>query len=246
MEKKNTLVITILAVVVLLVLVLTATFAYFAANVQGIGNQGNITIVNATLPSSDTTFIVEKSGIIDLVVTAGDMIYQVADNSTAKQTDDENITIKLTGGAASSDGIVACHYDLVFEWDTGSGIDTYVPTPGLVTGDKEFTLEIGNATQSGDCKVVGSTITPVDSDKQVCSNGFVPETNIASTSTLTGLVPVGSSKTTLLTNQIINSAGSGSTVIIPVKAKIYNVSLDQSELGSDHYKGRVYVDNVEC
>lgn len=233
MEKKNTLVITILAVVVLLVLVLTATFAYFAATISGNGNEGNVTYVNAQMPVSNTAFIVESSGNIDINVTAADMLTTAVNEEEPVEKDDANLTITLNGGTAES--TVACTYDLVWEWVSPEKYTA--ATEGVEEGMKEFTLALSSTGSGNYC-------TSASDD---CTLPSLEETNIASgVGGVEGLDFNENGTTVVIPNQKISANGSESQVVINAAAKVYNINAPQEALSGKVYSGKLYVDNVHC
>ena len=274
MEKKNTLVITILAVVVLLVLVLTATFAYFAANISGNGNTGNVINVNATLPKADTTFIVTTNGALAVNTSSQEMAQTAINNTVYKEGASQNLMVNLTGG--TSDSETEFTYNLYFAWDTASDAEkSYIyATPGMTDDgiNKEITLAVAascNSTTSPECDgttkttlytlgTVDSSATPatVTGDKNIAST-----TNATASTGLNGLLAAGSNSVKLNgdTPLKITAAGKSSIVTYTAYIFIYNTGLDQSKtyetdetnpdanykpIAGKSYTGKIYVDDV--
>ena len=154
MEKKNTLLLTVIAVATLLVAVVGATFAYFASTVD-IANGANVTAEVANSTSSFTA----TGAAMAVSIDASNMIQAKA--GTWSIADNGNLVVKYT---ASN---MTCNYDIVYTWDTNKAYD---PTTTATRGDNlEFTYAITNAktvTETNFTKA-GGTVT----SDSITSNG---------------------------------------------------------------------------
>ena len=122
MEKRNTLLLTIIAIATLLVAVVGATFAYFASTTDT--NSGKVNL-NVETSNKTATFTAVGGGDMNINVTAdlmqesnaGDGGTQQTANGTldANLTANSNINVSLNSPAEGQ--LVSCTYDLVFEWD---------------------------------------------------------------------------------------------------------------------------------
>ena len=136
MEKNNVKLIGIFATVLLLVIVITASFAYFGSfNVNLINNVA--VNVNSVSPG-DATFT-SNATQLNLQVPAANMSQTVADNSVAAASNTATLTVNLTGAANL---LTTCTYDIVYEYDAGSNV--YGKSPTTKNGDKEITLQVSN------------------------------------------------------------------------------------------------------
>lgn len=150
MERKNTLLLTVIAIATLLVAVVGATFAYFATQLSQESN--GLNVLANTEPAS-AIFLASGSDLT-LTVEGSNMQRSQTDATNAVLSNSNSTTLNVTYGAASSGNALSCTYDIVFKW-TGSG-DSYLysaadthPTDGWVPFNKEFTLSVGTATVSG-------------------------------------------------------------------------------------------------
>lgn len=132
MEKKNTVLLTVIAIATLLVAVVGATFAYFASNSS---NDASATITTNTAKAMD---LFKATGTVELAldVNNAEMAEALKGNNTI--TDSKDIEVSLVAGS----GTATCTYDLIWTPATGEGYDTYAKTEGAT---KEYTLAITNA-----------------------------------------------------------------------------------------------------
>ena len=91
MDKKNTMLLTVIAVATLLVAVVGATFAYFSVT----GDQSATTNVTAKTGKIGTVAVNKGTGTYNLVLTAQDM---------AKNAEDSNISYYAINGTTSNGG----------------------------------------------------------------------------------------------------------------------------------------------
>lgn len=155
MEKRNTLLLTVIAIATLLVAVVGATFAYFATSNTTTSN----TSVTATLAENDAAFTSSGTALAVNVPT-NNMIQGLGSAAgTLAGEDSGTITATLKGPGTGS---VTCHYDIVVAEKAGED-PAYVLTTGV---DKEFTLTAS--------KHAGSTATQADlSETQISSLGTI-------------------------------------------------------------------------
>ena len=135
MEKKNTILLTVIAVATLLVAVVGSTFAFFAVQAE---NNTNVTVQTKTAASD--VFNATGSGAMSLTVNNENMQQAAANDTTATVTDtDDSLTVTLKAGS----GVATCTYDLVW---TETSATKYAKTVGAT---KEFTLA-GTSSNSTD------------------------------------------------------------------------------------------------
>lgn len=141
MEKKNTVLLTVIAIATLLVAVVGATFAYFAASVEG---EDKTTITTTTQGVDAFAYTPETTMSLD--VTTALMAQAVANNTTAAVSDEKTAQVTLTAGS----GEATCTYDLVWNEleDAANSVVKYQRTPALAADGKEYTLSV--ATSSND------------------------------------------------------------------------------------------------
>ena len=157
MEKRNTLLLTVIAVATLLVAVVGATFAYFANN----ANVDNVANLTATTASSSSAFISTGSTIV-MNVTAANMVQaygQAAGNLAAtSETVGDNFKVSFTAGTTET---LSCTYHVYYKWDTGTGV--YAKTSTLGSSDKEFTYKVDYTTGGTNSTALATETQFVDS-----------------------------------------------------------------------------------
>lgn len=128
-NKKN-LTLSIVAVAVLMVAAIGATFAYFTAS-QSIAANLNLSATTGTVASLTAT----AGGGISMSITGAQMLESAASNTTPKGNSTSTLKVTLTGDAGSS-----CTYDVIY---TDTSTTKYAQQ---VAG--EFTLEGSESTTS--------------------------------------------------------------------------------------------------
>lgn len=140
-EKKNTMLLTIIAVATLLVAVVGATFAYFTATSSG-NAASNVDVTTETVSS----IVVDAQDDVTLEVTAAQMAEAV--EGTTYTGDDSVLSMVVDNSGSTS--TMTCPYQLTYTKDDDS--DAFVNTNGLLDTDLEFYLtgsrEITGATSS--------------------------------------------------------------------------------------------------
>ena len=137
MEKNiNVKIMAVFATVLLLVIVITASFAYFGSFNVNLNNNVAVNI-NAVSPG-DATFI-SNATQLNLQVPAANMSQTASNNEIAAATNTATLTVNLTGAANL---LTTCTYDIVYEYDAGSNV--YGKSPTTKNGNKEITLQVSN------------------------------------------------------------------------------------------------------
>ena len=137
MEKNiNVKIMGVFASILLLFIVITASFAYFGSFDVNLNNNVAVNI-NAVSPG-DATFI-SSATQLNLQVPAANMSQTVSNNEIAAATNTATLTVNLTGAANL---LTTCTYDIVYEYDSTSNV--YGKSPTTKNGDKEITLQVSN------------------------------------------------------------------------------------------------------
>ena len=137
MEKNiNVKIMGVFASILLLFIVITASFAYFGSFDVNLNNNVAVNI-NAVSPG-DATFI-SNATQLNLQVPAANMSQTASNNEVAAATNTATLTVNLTGAANL---LTTCTYDIVYEYDAGSNV--YGKSPTTKNGDKEITLQVSN------------------------------------------------------------------------------------------------------
>ena len=137
MEKNvNVKIIGVFASILLLFIVITASFAYFGSFDVNLNNNVAVNI-NAVSPG-DATFI-SNATQLNLQVPAANMSQTASNNEIAAATNTATLTVNLTGAANL---LTTCTYDIVYEYDSTSNV--YGKSPTTKNGNKEITLQVSN------------------------------------------------------------------------------------------------------
>ena len=137
MEKNiNIKIMGVFASILLLFIVITASFAYFGSFDVNLNNNVAVNI-NAVSPG-DATFI-SNATQLNLQVPAANMSQTAADNTVAAASNTATLTVNLTGAANL---LTTCTYDIVYEYDSTSNV--YGKSPTTKNGNKEITLQVSN------------------------------------------------------------------------------------------------------
>ena len=137
MEKNiNVKIMGVFASILLLFIVITASFAYFGSFDVNLNNNVAVNI-NAVSPG-DATFI-SSATQLNLQVPAANMSQTASNNEIAAATNTATLTVNLTGAANL---LTTCTYDIVYEYDSTSNV--YGKSPTTKNGDKEITLQVSN------------------------------------------------------------------------------------------------------
>lgn len=138
MEKKNTVLLTVIAIATLLVAVVGATFAYFSANVTN----DQKTTVSASTAKANDVFTYTANNAIELEKLTNEKM-SLAQAGTFVATDEVTSTVSLQAG----DGSATCTYDLV--WTETSAVPYALSTEVAKVNENalEFTLQGTDGTQ---------------------------------------------------------------------------------------------------
>lgn len=223
MEKKNTLLLTVIAVATLLVAVVGATFAYFGTFTQDT-NQN--TKVNVTTQAAKTSTFVTGETSIELTVKSADMIKGTDSASKEVANDTKNITATLT--SADTQLYTVCSFDVVYVADpanTEAKVGEYKAKTAGVTGN-EFTYTIGTAQKGTDSTGEGNV---------------APGTITGTTETQYDTIATGE-EVTVISGAQVSARGGKTTINFPVTVKFYNIpSVDQSKLSDLSFTGKFIV-----
>ena len=137
-NKSNIKLLSIVASVMLLIIVVSASFAYFGTYNEDIDKYK----INITIDEFAKATFVTKDANLNLSVSKKDMVAYEAGTKAAENS--ANLNVVLTSGNPNVK--VTCTYDIYYEYDTNSSIYGVSPTPVTDSSLKELTL-----------KAVGST-----------------------------------------------------------------------------------------
>lgn len=132
MDKKSTVLLTVIAVATLLVAVVGSTFAFFAIQET---NTAKVDVTTTTAKGSDV-FSATGTGALSLTIT-NDVMQEAATADgavVAASATDDHMVVSLTAGS----GKATCEYDLVW---TESSTEAYAKTAAAAEGALEYTIQ---------------------------------------------------------------------------------------------------------
>ena len=135
-RSKITKSLAVFASVLLLVIIVTASFAYFGSFDVNLNNNVAVNI-NAVSPGNAS--FVSSATQLNLQVPAANMSQTAANNTVAAASNTATLTVNLTGAANL---LTTCTYDIVYEYDSTSNV--YGKSPTTKNGNKEITLQVSN------------------------------------------------------------------------------------------------------
>lgn len=164
LEKKNTMVLTIVAVVTLIVAVAGATFAYFGSFTSNVANKVS---VNTTTEAASSSTFYSQTASITMTVPSNQMVKGAGTSLVQAATESGNLNVTLTS-AAGATTTTTCTYDIYYA-NTGTTIYGTAPTAQVVAKEFTYTLTAANdsgitLTKTGEqdyIDFVGSKTTPV-------------------------------------------------------------------------------------
>jgi predicted ribosomally synthesized peptide with SipW-like signal peptide len=221
MERKNTVLLTVIAVATLLVAVIGATFAYFTATVSGTA-QNTVQVTTSSIDTVNTT-----AAALALNVTLQDMLkgdgnsdFSVSKSSTAQLT--------ITASTGTGGGTNTCTYDLFYE----PHADNHNDVGGYTT---PFTYATGN---TGSLKELTLTGAAVKGGAGVASTTTFAEKDLANISAKTKLVTGATFA--------ITGVSASDTLTWTITAKYYNLGVDQTSNAGKTFGGNFGFENVSC
>ena len=153
MEKKNTLILTIVAIATLLVAVIGATFAFFTA-------QGNNNINTAAFTANSEGGTSSFSGLFNKTDVGFDIaLTEMLENASATTPDStgkiDNVGLNVTLISANANTTTTCTFNVVYTWNGtkntySGGSYYYKKSSGLASTDKEFTYQVTGSSNVGE------------------------------------------------------------------------------------------------
>ena len=176
MEKNNNVkIMAVFATVLLVFIVITASFAYFGSFNVNLNNKVAVNI-NAASPGNAT--FISTATQLNLQVPAANMSQTASNNEVSAAENTATLTVNLTG---ATNLLTTCTHDIVYEYDAGSNV--YGKSPTTKNGDKEITLQVSNV--NGTNNFVNEKNFDFDSSWSGLKRTLVSGATISSNGTLT-------------------------------------------------------------
>ena len=219
MEKNiNVKIMGVFASILLLFIVITASFAYFGSFDVNLNNNVAVNI-NAVSPG-DATFI-SNATQLNLQVPAANMSYTAANNAIAAKEDTAFLDVTLTG---SSNLLTTCTYDIVYEYDAGSNVYGQGTTTKTSGATKEITIEVNGMNGN---------------------NHFATERNFDHAN-IQSYYDSTNKYYKLVEGATIKSLGSTQSVRWKITGRYYNLNASQAQLGGKNFTGKIYAISKGC
>ena len=137
-KNKNIKLMGVFASALLIIIVITASFAYFGSfNV----NLNNNIAVNVNSVSPGNAIFTSNATQLNLQVPAANMSLTASNNTVAASSNTATLSVSLTSG--STEIAATCTYDIVYEYDSSSYIYGGTGTNHVSkNSDKEITLQV--------------------------------------------------------------------------------------------------------
>lgn len=223
MEKKNTLLLTVIAVATLLVAVVGATFAYFGSFNTTVNNQAG---VNVTTEAAKSSAFLTEAAQLKLNVAGAEMLKGDGDASSVGTYEGDKATLTVKLNATDPKTKTTCTYDIYYKYDDGSAVYGAGETPVTEgTGNKEFTYTL---TPSTGITVESTFVATAEKDFSVFKDATT-EVKVASGS--------------------IEVTNGDASQTLDVNVKFYNFPrINQTALSNKSFAGKFYVkqESVVC
>ena len=217
-KNINVKIMGVFASILLLFIVITASFAYFGSFDVNLNNNVAVNI-NAVSPG-DATFI-SNATQLNLQVPAANMSFTVANNTVAAKEDTAFLDVTLTG---SANLLTTCTYDIVYEYDAGSNVYGQGTTTKTSGATKEITIEVNGMNGN---------------------NHFGVETNFDHAN-VQSYYDSTNKYYKLVEGATIQSLGTEQSVRWKIIGRYYNLTASQAQLGGKAFTGKIYAISKGC
>ena len=235
MEKSTkTNIISLFAGILLLLIVIGASFAYFGSFTVNLNNNVAVNI-NSTSPGTST--FTSTSAELNLQVPAANMSQTVVNETNnvvlaAESSATMNVSL-LAGRDITDNNAFGCIFDIYFEY-TGDNVYGDNNTPKTTGATKEITMQVSE-------KVTGT------SGEAAGGGGYshyFTETNFD----IGNGMSWASNKATLVSPFWISNISSTIPTIatFTFTMRFYNLNADQNALAGKPFTGRIYAEKTEC
>ena len=232
MEKKNTLLLTVIAVATLLVAVVGATFAYFGSFNTTVTDKAGVNVTTGAAKSSAFT---TSAASLSLSVLGSEMLKSdQAGSVEVGSPKNQNATLNVSLTTTDATTTTKCDYDIYFEYDYEAAADK---TGNAFYGAGQTPVTAG----IGENKEFTYTLTP--------STGITVETAYAATEEKDFSVFKNATAEVKVAHGSIEVSNGDASQTLDVNVKFYNFpTIDQTALSSKSFAGKFYVkkESVVC
>ena len=235
MEKKNTLLLTVIAVATLLVAVVGATFAYFGSFNTTVTDKAGVNVTTGAAKSSAFT---TSAASLSLSVLGSEMLKSdQAGSVEVGSPKNQNATLNVSLTTTDATTTTKCDYDIYFEYDYEAAADK---TGNAFYGAGQTPVTAG----IGENKEFTYTLTP--------TSGIIVESTYEATTEKSFSVfsAAKSGSAVKVAHGSISSTGDNTANdSLTVNVKFYNIpTVNQSALADRTFAGKFFVSNesVKC
>ena len=235
MEKKNTLLLTVIAVATLLVAVVGATFAYFGSFNTTVTDKAGVNVKTEAAKSSAFT---TSAASLSLSVLGSEMLKSdQAGSVEVGSPKDQNATLNISLTTTDTTTTTKCDYDIYFEYDYETEVDK---TGNAFYGAGQTPVTDG----IGENKEFTYTLTPT-------SGITVEPTYVATTEKSFSVFSAAKSGSAVkvATGSISSTGDNTANDSLTVNVKFYNIpTFNQSALADRTFAGKFFVldKSVKC
>lgn len=223
--KKHSYTLTILTIVIMLIVIISATYAFFATNMSLVNNVSlNIVVPDA----SRATYTSYSTDSLQLNVGLSNML---VNSVIAAVTDTGDLIVKYSSPAANDE--YECTYDIQYVWDS---TDQYTTPSMTLTTANPYELSISaTASASGDSF----------SSYDYTSNNLAERD--LSTFSWNGTAGVAGRYATIIQDaKIYANTVAGTTVTWTFNMNFYSMPSDQTAFLGKTLSGHVVTGNIRC
>ena len=219
-KNNNVKIMGIIATVLLLIIVITASFAYFGSFNVNLNN--NVAVNINSTPVGNGTFV-SNATQLNLQVPAANMSSTSSNNTVAAASNTATLSVSLTSGNDEIE--TTCTFDIYYEY-TGSNFYGVSPNTKTSGANKEITMTVNAPSGTSNF----STETNFDYN---ASTGWTTENNVR--------------KVKLVGNASISNYGTTATTQeYTFTGKYYNLDISQEQLANKSFTGIIYANKKEC
>ena len=239
MEKSTkTNIISLFAGILLLLIVIGASFAYFGSFTVNLNNNVAVNI-NSTSPGTST--FTSTSAELNLQVPAANMSQTVVNETNnvvlaAESSTTMNVSLLAGRDIPSGENSLECIFNVYFEY-TGDNVYGNSNTPKTTGATKEITMQTSSNVSNGIDSVGGDIGSNDDGVYWTETNFDIGNGN-----------PWTNNKATLFSDFWIANRYSTvpTTATFTFTMRFYNLNADQNKLAGKPFTGRIYVEKNEC
>lgn len=222
MNNKSNIILTSVALIALLLVTISATYAYFSSKTD---NNTSLNVgAEMIIGTAFTAYTLDQ---LELNVTTADMFEP---STSAAVTDTGKVVVTLSSPRENME--VSCSYDIELVWDT---TDQYLTPTTTLQGNYLYELSL-----AGTQEVIG------DTTGNTYSVSKLNETNLTSFTWAGTEGAIGRKAKVITDAQIHSKSTEVTSATWTFNLNFYSLPTDQSALGGKNYAAHLTVSDVIC